>query len=238
MKKKFKQHEIFSKEGDRWFSRNKEFLVDEKSYLKINYISQIIDYLKDNKFSFNKVLEIGCSNGWRLSKIKKIFKADCCGIEPSKLALQDGGKRYPNIKLTQGFSHDLRDFKDNSFDLVIISFVFHWVDRSKFLQSVSEIDRVLKNSGYLIIEDFNPGSACKVPYHHLSDGEVYTYKQNYSDVFVSSNLYSVVGSKEYKYDKKGEIDSQNLCHFTVLQKRLEHNYMPVKNERQIQGLKL
>ncbi|MFA4833303.1 MAG: class I SAM-dependent methyltransferase [Patescibacteria group bacterium] len=230
MEKKLKQHEIFSKEGDNWFGRNKEILIDEESEKTVNYLSQIINYLKENKLNFDKVFEIGCSNGWRLNKIRNIFKADCYGIEPSKLALRDGKKRYPSLKLTQGFSHDLSDFKDDFFDLVIISFVFHWVDRSKLLQSVSEIDRVLKNFGYLIIEDFNPGSACKVPYHHLSDKEVYTYKQNYSDIFVGSKLYNIINSKEYEFHKGGGIDSQNLCHFTVLQKRLENNYILARRE--------
>lgn len=85
----------------------------------------------------------------------------------------------------------------------------------------------------MIIEDFNPGSTCKVPYHHLFDGETYTYKQNYSDIFVGSKLYNIISSKEYKFDKKGGIDSQNFCHFTVLQKRLEYNYILIKNEIQI-----
>lgn len=80
----------------------------------------------------------------------------------------------------------------------------------------------------MIIEDFNPSSACKVPYHHLYDKEVYTYKQNYSDIFVSSKLYNIIDSKEYKFDNKGGIDSQDLCHFTVLQKRLENNYLLAK----------
>lgn len=82
MEKKFKQHKFFLKEGDNWFSRNKKILIDEDSDKKVNYFGQIINYLKENKLGFNKVFEIGCSNGWRLNKIKNIFKADCYGIEP------------------------------------------------------------------------------------------------------------------------------------------------------------
>jgi len=46
--------------------------------------------------------------------------------------------------------------------------------------------------GYLIIGDFQPSNLARVPYHHLPDGEVYTYKQSYAATFLASGLYRAV----------------------------------------------
>ena len=78
------------------------------------------------------------------------------------------------------------------FDLVIINFVFNWIDRSNLLRSVAEIDRLLVDGGFLIIGDFLPSNLTKVRYHHLPEKEVYTYKQNYAATFLASGLYHPV----------------------------------------------
>ena len=91
-KNKLKQHEIFLSEGDNWFKRNK--FKGKKLLVANRGNDQIVDYLKASNLNLCKVFEVGCSNGWRLDQIKSISKADCYGIEPSGLALEDGRKRY------------------------------------------------------------------------------------------------------------------------------------------------
>ena len=46
--------------------------------------------------------------------------------------------------------------------------------------------------GFLIIGDFFPINRLKVPYHHLPNQQVYTYKQNYAAIFLTSGLYQLV----------------------------------------------
>jgi len=79
-----------------------------------------------------------------------------------------------------------------SFDLIIVNFVFHWIDRANLLRSMAEIDRLLEDSGYLIIGDFLPSNLTKVQYHHMEDPKIYTYKQNYAATFTASGLYHLV----------------------------------------------
>src|SRR5262249_45817990 len=78
------------------------------------------------------------------------------------------------------------------FDLIIINFVLHWVDRSTLFATLAEIDRLLVDGGHLIIGDFYPANRMRVRYHHLPDAEVYTYKQDYSAAFLASGLYHQV----------------------------------------------
>ena len=83
----------------------------------------------------------------------------------------------------------------DAYDLVIATFVFHWIDRKSLLASAAEVDRVLKAGGYLIIGDFAPFTPKKVRYHHRPDVEVYTYKQDYAALFLATAGYVTVAQQ-------------------------------------------
>lgn len=180
------QNIIFQKaEGDNWFSRNLAVLQSRECTHDWPLI-----LIERHKLKPTRVLEVGSSFGWRLSEFKKKHPtAYCLGIEPSRKAISYGRKEYPDIELRNGLMHKLPVRLDESFDLVIVAFVFHWVDRSTLLSSVSEIDRTIAEGGYLVIADFFPYRPTKRLYHHLPRGEVFTYKQDYAQIFLSSGLY-------------------------------------------------
>lgn len=212
------QDKIFAKEGDKWFTRNN--YETGREY-------EVINYLKlQNYFKPKNVLDIGCSNGKKLNQILILYskKIRCSGLDPSKLAISKGKKEFPGLELHQGFSHDLGIFKDDCFDLIIMSFVWHWIDRKKIFQTAAEVDRVLKNKGRLIVLDFAPPFPCKVKYHHLPKQKVYTFKQPYWDFFTASQMYSLIYLEEFQHDNNARLDNRNLCKMAVLEKRAEGNY--------------
>ena len=211
------QEDIFyNTEGDNWFHRNSDKIkgIDD---------DDIVEYLKENNLFPKKILEIGCANGYRLNMCLNKFKSECFGIEPSDSAVRDGNSSYPGIKIIRGLSHDLSFFEDANFDLVIVSFVFHWIDRRYLLKTISEIDRVLTDKGLLIVRDFDPPFSCKVKYHHLPNDNVFTYKQKYSDIFCSSNLYTSIFERQFMHNKDS-IGPQDRCRFVVLKKKLDLDY--------------
>lgn len=211
------QDEIFLTEGNNWFNRNKD--RDEPSFY------ELINCLRASKLLPRRILDIGCSNGKILNQISNIFPdAECHGVDPSDAALDEGSKRFPHLKLRRGVSHDLKYYADGSFDLVIISFVMHWIDRSRLLGTVAEIDRLLQDFGHLIIQDFAPSFAYRTHYHHLPNEQVFTYKQPYWDIFTSNKMYSVIFEKEYKHCDEKPFENRNLCKISVLQKRSLFNY--------------
>lgn len=212
------QDEIFLTEGDSWYQRN-------KSALAMKGQDRIADYVRAHKLGQKAILDIGASNGWRLNLIAPSTNAELHGIEPSSDAVKDGNELFPRLKLTQGVSHDLSAYKDAFFDLVIVSFVFHWIDRARLLRTISEIDRVLSDFGHLVIQDFDPGFACKTAYHHLPDQSVFTYKQPYWEIFTASRMYSTVASQEFAHDDSvAEFNANNLCKMVILQKRGNASY--------------
>lgn len=175
------QKEIFLKsEGNNWFERNKEKLISNEEDLPILIL---------NLYSIKpkKVLEIGCSNGFRLSYLKNKFGCECVGVEPSESAIEDGNKRFEGIKLIRGVCSDVPI--DEKFDLIIVHFVLHWVDREDIATCVDEIDRLLEKGGYLVLGDFFPDEPIENKYHHLLCENVMTFKQDYANVFVDLGNY-------------------------------------------------
>ena len=181
------QHDIFlDGEADNWYDRNEADVRD-------SYKGDImLDYLQSLTLEGMKILDVGCGNGHRLAKIldKKKGGVEAYGIEPSAKAVN--AKADERLNLFQGVSHDLSRFPDEMFDIVTVAFVFHWVDRAKLLKTVSEIDRVLKNRGLLAIADFFPTHPQRRTYHRNPELGVYTYKQNYPEIFRATNIFQSI----------------------------------------------
>ncbi|SDJ32982.1 Methyltransferase domain-containing protein [Pedobacter sp. ok626] len=210
-------------EANAWFERNK-VVIDNYHPEKDRVISLITEYgLKPEK-----VLEIGCSAGYRLNGLKeKISGTQVFGLEPSTEAIEYGRKNYPNVNFVHGCADDLSHFEDNSLDVVIVGFVFYVIDRNIFYKVVSEIDRVLKNGGILIIVDFFSESSLKNTYQHINSFSAYSFKQNYDEVFTSSKLYYLLDKSTWNHSHK-VLDATNNYHdkysISLLKKDLDASY--------------
>lgn len=188
---------FFEQEGDAYYRRNKD--IDETE----------IDWpLKMILEPPERVLDIGCSLAFRLAAIRKRYGCECVGIDPSQAVIDQEGKKYPDIQFIRCFAHEIP--LDEPFDLVIAQLVFTWIARETLIASVAEIDRLC--SKYLIISDFLPGKPVKRTYHHIEDGSVWSYKQDYAQIFLATGLYKVEKRQVYRYD---EFD-QAVC--TLLKK--------------------
>lgn len=169
-------------EGDRWFERNRMALnsFDATADLPLKLIELY-------KLRPERVVEIGAANGFRLATIHARTGADVVAVEPSARAILNGKASFPQVAFIRGSASavPLRE----SFDLVIVNFVFHWIDRATLLRSVAEVDRLVQDGGFLLIGDFHPSNCLQIRYHHLKNQDVRTYKQNYAAIFVASGLY-------------------------------------------------
>jgi len=180
------QDELFStSEGDRWFKRNQQAL--DRFSAQDDIPLRLLDLYELRP---KTVLEIGASNGFRLAAIAHRTGAHCVGVEPSSAAIADGSARYPAISFVQAPASSIP--LDGPFELVIVNFVLHWIDRSTLLRSFAELDRMVGDGGYLLLGDFLPAVLTRVPYHHLPEQKVFTYKQNYASAFIETGLYTPV----------------------------------------------
>ncbi len=187
-----KQEDIFlSFEGDNWFERNKEALTKR---------DDLVVFLLDlYRIKPSRVLEIGCSNGYRLARLKEKYGCEVIGVEPSEKAIEDGRSKFPGVEFVRGTAEDM-DFQEGLFDLIILKSVMHWIDRDVLLKSVANIDRSLARNGLLVIGDFQTPYPIKRRYHHLKDMEVYTYKLSYRNIFLSTGGYIEIAFLSMDHD--------------------------------------
>lgn len=172
-------------EGDRWFERNRQALEDlEPSQ------DEILNLIAMHGIEPRNALEIGAANGYRLNALASRYGCAGSGVDISAAAITDGRSQFPNLRLVTGRAHAL-PFAEQ-FDVVIVNFVLHWVDRGLILRVVSEVDRVLSDGGFLLIGDFFPDRPVRRPYHHLPESGVYTYKQDYAAAFLASGCYETI----------------------------------------------
>lgn len=177
------QKDIFLQdEGNQWYIRNKNAVVNKSS-------DPVIDLLIQRQIKPERVLEIGCSNGWRLNIIKELFHSDCYGVDPSMQAINDGLEKNPDIKLAQGTADEL-PFNNKLFDLIIFGFCLYLCDRKDLFKIVYEADKLLNEKGNLIIYDFEPPFPYKNQYQYKEG--IFSYKMNYSNLFLSNPSYFLV----------------------------------------------
>lgn len=220
------QDDIFmSDEGNQWFKRNRDAVVDQNRF---DWPIKIIETLKE-KEKIKRILELGCANGWRLARIKDMFQGnvELYGSDASKEAVTDGISRYSDLRLKQGLLSEIPF--DLIFDLVIVNFVFHWVDRKSLVKSIAEIDRVICDQGLLIVGDFLPDFPQKRPYHHLPGQNVFTYKQDYAKIFEVFGTYSEIFRVTFNHKQPNQYlggnpsDERGCC--CLLQKSLDGYYL-------------
>ncbi|OIQ88345.1 putative S-adenosylmethionine-dependent methyltransferase [mine drainage metagenome] len=216
---------FFACEGDAWFRRNKAALGNH-----VDWPSRMFDML-GNRAEILDVAELGCANGWRLNGLANKTKGRLVGVDASKEAILDGSLRYPRLQLHHGLLTNLPI--EGEFDLVIVNFVFHWIDRSTLATSLAEVDRVTRDGGFLILGDFLPNFSQRVPYHHLSEKSVYTYKQDYACLFLALGTYREVARITFNHDhpsptiKSSPSEQRAVC--VVLQKSLQGYYHDISH---------
>lgn len=205
-----RQERVFVRsEGDAWFRRNEAGLKKPASWESdpcLRLVSKL-DPLP------SRVLDVGCANGWRLAALSAAGARRLVGLDVSYEAIRDGMRRWSrqDLWLVLGTASHMpfqsaspEDRGGKGFDLIVVGFVFHWIDRLSLLRTAAEIDRCLADGGHLVLADFLPDRPTVTPYHHLPEGEVYTYKQDYSRLFVATGMYRRIAAVVFDHDHPAE----------------------------------
>lgn len=199
-----RQEDIFRKsEGTAWLVRN----VD-----KMGKNDLIIPLLKKLGIKPTVAFEVGCSDGWRLKKLKEEFDCKVRGIDPSLIAVDKA--IAAGISVNAGTARRLW-VSDYTCDLVIYGFCLYVCDRDDLFQIATEGDRVLQDKGYLVIHDFYAEEPHAVPYHH--DIRLRTYKMDYARLWLANPAYRLVTQQIIN------TDDARIC-VSVLQKNLASAY--------------
>jgi hypothetical protein len=191
------------KEGDDFFSRN--FEGHDAPDLRENK-KTILNCIENSKINFNSVIEFGCNYGDLLNYFSTVLEKKCVGIEASNKAVEYGRKLYSDaVEFHHGViadnpvSNDTN--KDSTFDLAIVDDVFSWVSRNSILASIANVDKSIKDGGFLFIRDFKPHTFTKTRNHHIVDSDVYNFKVvgSHLQILLNTGMYEIVSENIY-YD--------------------------------------
>jgi SAM-dependent methyltransferase len=129
-------------EADEWLARNRD---------KLGQVDPVSDAIEAAGITPTSILEIGCSNGWRLAKLRDKYGCKVLGIEPGQMAaIEAGNWRVPVFRATA----ESLPVSNASYDLVIYGFCLYLTDMDDWFKIAAEGDRVLAPGGHLVIHDF------------------------------------------------------------------------------------
>ncbi|MCX9010521.1 MAG: methyltransferase domain-containing protein [Candidatus Methanoperedens sp.] len=106
------------------------------------------------------VLDVGCGTGRLTLHVARMIGPGgiVVGIDPSVQRVEVAKRKlrdmpHPNISFETGNSNDLYHFEDNSFDIIYLNIVLHWIQEKE--DALARIYRVLKPGGRLGITTGN-----------------------------------------------------------------------------------
>lgn len=97
-----------------------------------------------------RVLDVGCGSGATVERLVSLYQLQALGIDPSEVLLESGRKKNLGLILIRGRGEDL-PFPANHMDGVIAECALSVMEDLD--QVLKEIFRVLKPSGWLVIND-------------------------------------------------------------------------------------
>jgi len=201
-----KQKEIFMEgggEGDAWFVRNLD---------KLGKHDPVTDLIVNEGIKPKYALEVGCSNGWRLDKLRTIFNCGIMGIEPSmKAGIAAAQLRVPVHQMSASCLPVTRE----GYDLIIYGFCLYLTDPDDWLLIASEGDRALAPGGHLVIHDFDDVEKPHgVPYEH--NDRVTSWHFDFARLWEAHPAYERVATRSLSGDRVTILKKQPRLQITSI----------------------
>ena len=170
-----------------WIERARQY--DKTSWVKDEDFIDAFLRMLPNK-AFNSILEIGIGTGAIAEKVAENI-GPLIGIDISMEMISNID--HPNITSMVGDAQKL-DFDNNTFDLIYMRNVIHYIDNQK--KSFSEIYRCLKSGGYFLFSQVvPPDDSISEEYDWLIGRNIhYPTQAELSKFFVN---FSIVGQNNY-----------------------------------------
>lgn len=223
------QDAIFAaSEGNAWFRRNAAKLGASGRADALLEMARLLPAARRD--AVRSVCDIGCANGERLARFSALLPqaTTLCGFDASDEAVSFGSGRFNGLDLKTGLA-DSPPF-EGPFDLVTISFVLHWVDRTRLARTIAAVDQLVAVGGILILSDFLPDSPCSRRYHHRDDVALFTYKQDYIRAFTGLGLYREIGRHVFSHDGEAQLDPSGDQDRAVCAMLVKSAHYPVVGE--------
>jgi SAM-dependent methyltransferase len=181
------KQEIFflESEANNYFDRNGAELN--------KMILSAIKFLKPRPNS--RVVEIGCSSGINLKKIKSLYHSRVSGLDPSIKAVNYGKKKYKlnNLYVDTFLNYNFK----NKFDIVIDGGFLYLTPNKIINQTLKKIFTIMKINSYFILWEYDTPYSYTNTWKH--NKKIKSYKRNYINLInkINKNLFLI--SKKYYF---------------------------------------
>lgn len=175
------QKDVFmNSEGDAWFSRNKQAMDKKTPEMDPLFplVTKSVNAAREELGRPIDIMEVGCSNGYRIANIAEKFDVNASGIEPSESAVKEANSNGLNV--SRGTAEEL-PYADESLDIVIFGFCLCVCDTDDLFKIAAEADRVLRKNGWVLIFDFYSEGVRQRDWAHKSG--LITRKMDYRQLF-------------------------------------------------------
>jgi SAM-dependent methyltransferase len=154
------------------------------------------------------ILDLGCGDGTTAIPAARLG-ADVLGVDIARNLVAAGNKRIQkegltNIAIQEGDATDLRELKNESFDMVVS--IFGAMFAPKPLDVAKEMVRVTRKGGRIVMGNWIPGDPTLVA-QILKISSAYTPAP--PEGFVSPMLWGVEGHVTERFEKAG-VPAQNI----------------------------
>lgn len=164
---------------------------------QLGYFNKILDRAKPHFdiSQYESILDVGCGTG-ALAKVLYDNGLKVTGVDTAKGMIEQASKRLEgkDIKLFQTTAGESLPFPDNSFDIVISSYVAHGLKLDNRMELYEEMKRVAKE--YVILHDYNEKRALHTNIVEFFEGGDYfnfikSVKDELNTVFPSVKTFDV-----------------------------------------------
>lgn len=175
------QH-YFSKDPDKRAKFIFNFIAPIYGYLgtslERNFIYSMQAVSKHLVVDGKDVMDLGTGTGAWAANFKRAGAKQVLGVDFAGKMLNEARNTYPSIEFVQGDAENLKQFADNSFDIVTASFVLHGVKEHKRSNILREMARVSRK--HIVIHDFIGQTPLFVRFLEFMERSDYKFfKQNF-----------------------------------------------------------
>lgn len=210
------QEDYFSSSGgDLYFKRN---LSHQNRPRELPGMSEeVIRWAKSYSKSGSLAVMGGAGGGEAAHLKNELNNWKVLNIDISKEAIKHGKKKFPDVEhiVASIASKDLVKLTGYQ-DCIVLSSILCWVDRQELSRVILNIDEIMKSKGILAIFDFFPTTPRKGRFEYQDN--IYTFKQNYAQIFKSLGVYQEISSKTMLNGDLGYSLEDQLIGYCILQK--------------------
>lgn len=145
----------FSKKSAERYELGVEFLfVGIADVMRRQVIPPISKFIKNKKDI--KLIDIACGNGSSFKQILKTYpEINITGLDLSEAYINFAKEKYKNLKNINLVTENAENtsFDNNSFDIVTSTYLFHELPYQVRKKVISEMKRIVKNDGIIVIQD-------------------------------------------------------------------------------------